>query len=183
MNNKKIAVRLFTVADYEEAEIWLSRQHKNGWRFLKVISPCVFVFEKCEPEEVAYRLDFHNNKETADYFQMFSDYGWEYICRCIGWLYFRRPLDETASGQDGEIFSDNESRFELADRIMKTRIGLLSAVLLLNLPNIFRLMYSTGTHTSVISVIALIIVLSAALLLFHCFFKLNKLKKKYKKNE
>ena len=31
------------------------------------------------PEEVIYRLDYKNNAETSNYFQLFRDYGWEYI--------------------------------------------------------------------------------------------------------
>ena len=34
MNNRKTAVRFFTIADYEEEEVWLHNQHKNGWKLL-----------------------------------------------------------------------------------------------------------------------------------------------------
>lgn len=58
MNNKKTVVRFFTIADYEEEEIWLHDQHMNGWKLIKMIPPCFFFFEKCTPAEVAYRLDY-----------------------------------------------------------------------------------------------------------------------------
>lgn len=116
MNNKKTVVRFFTIADYEKEEIWLHNQHMNGWKLVKMIPPCFFIFEKCTPAEVAYRLDYKNNSETSNYFQIFRDYGWEYIGRCVGWLYFRKPSTEVDSERDGEIFSDNES----ADNFSRT---------------------------------------------------------------
>lgn len=39
MNNRKTAVRFFTIADYEEEEVWLHNQHKNGWKLLRMIPP------------------------------------------------------------------------------------------------------------------------------------------------
>ena len=58
MNNKKTVIRFFTIADYEDEEIWLHNQHMNGWKLVKMIPPCFFIFEKCTPAEVAYRLDY-----------------------------------------------------------------------------------------------------------------------------
>ena len=91
MNNKKTVIRFFTIADYEDEEIWLHNQHMSGWKLVKMIPPCFYIFEKCTPAKVAYRLDYKNNSETSNYFQIFRDYGWEYIGRCVGWLYFRKP--------------------------------------------------------------------------------------------
>lgn len=76
MNSKKTVIRFFTIADYEEEEIWLRNQHKNGWKLSRMIPPCFFLFEKCIPEDVTYRLDYKNNGETGSYFQIFKDYGW-----------------------------------------------------------------------------------------------------------
>lgn len=70
MNNRKTAVRFFTIADYEEEEVWLHNQHKNGWKLLRMIPPCFYIFEKCTPEDMAYRLDYKNNAETSNYFQI-----------------------------------------------------------------------------------------------------------------
>ena len=35
MNDRKTLVRFFTIADYEEEEIWLREQHKNGWKLVR----------------------------------------------------------------------------------------------------------------------------------------------------
>ena len=66
-------IRFFTIADYEEEEIWLRKQHQSGWRIVKMIPPCIYVFEECEPEDMIYRLDYKNSWQTEEYMQMFKD--------------------------------------------------------------------------------------------------------------
>ena len=46
MNNKKTVIRFFTIADYEDEEIWLHNQHMSGWKLVKMIPPCFYIFEK-----------------------------------------------------------------------------------------------------------------------------------------
>ena len=43
----------------------------NGWKLVKMIPPCFFIFEKCTPAEVAYRLDYKNNSEIKWNFTKF----------------------------------------------------------------------------------------------------------------
>lgn len=181
MNNRKTVIRFFTIADYEEEEIWLCDQHKKGWKLSKIIPPCFYIFEKCTPEDVTYRLDYKNNTETSNYFQMFQDYGWEYVDRCVGWLYFRKPVSAMDSEQDGEIFSDNESRIALIDSVVKTRLLPFTVIFFCCLlPNLIksidnRIFFSTG-----FTVLFSILTALCFFLFIHCNLKLRKLKKKYK---
>ena len=181
MNNKKTVIRFFTIADYEEEEVWLHNQHKNGWKLSRMIPPCFFIFEKCTPEDVAYRLDYKNNTETNNYFQIIRDYGWEYIGRCVGWLYLRKPLSETYSEQDGEIFSDNESRIEMINHVAKTRLlpSCLIIFLCCVLPNLSKGIETSDPLATVFTVVFSILTLIYLYLLIHCGFKLGKLRKKY----
>ena len=82
MKDTKTMLRFYTIADFREEEIWLREEHRNGWKLTKMRPPCFFRFEKCEPEDVIYRLDFKNSSGNSDYFQMFADYGWEYVSSC-----------------------------------------------------------------------------------------------------
>ena len=82
MSECKTVLRFFTIADYEEEEQWLHQQHSRGWKLVKMIPPCFYRFEKCQPEDVVYRLDYQNGQENGNYFQMFHDYGWEYLGQC-----------------------------------------------------------------------------------------------------
>lgn len=114
--------RFFTIADFREEEAWLRAQHNSGWKLSRFKAPCFFIFESCEPEDVIYRLDYKNRTQTDEYMQMCSDFGWEYCEECLGWLYFRKPAAEAENGDDGELFSDNESRVEMISHIVKTRM-------------------------------------------------------------
>lgn len=108
MSETKVKIRFYTIADFNEEEIWLRKDNK--WMEACEMVPALFLsFEKCQPEDVIYRLDFKNNGENADYMQMMKDYNWEYFEHCVGWLYFRKPAAEVHTENDGELFSDNES--------------------------------------------------------------------------
>lgn len=180
MNNRKTEIRFFTIADYEEEEVWLQNQHKNGWKLLRMIFPCFYIFEKCTPEDVAYRLDYKNNAETSNYFQIFRDYGWEYIGQCVGWMYFRKPSSEMDSEQDSEIFSDNESRLDMINHVVKTRMRPFCIVFLcLVLPNFFRSIKTNDPLATVFTVFFSMITLLYLHLIIYCDLKLRKLRKKY----
>lgn len=183
MNNRKTMIRFFTIADYEEEEIWLRRQHKAGWKLIKTILPCFFIFESCTPEDVVYRLDYKNNTESSDYFQIFQDYGWEYFNRCMGWLYFRKPISETDAIQDAEIFSDDSSRVDMVDQIVRTRmLPLLVIFSCCLLPSFIRSMDESSLIPNAFLIVLSVLLLLYVYLFVHCGTKLQKLKKKYKKD-
>lgn len=181
MNSRKTVIRFFTIADYEEEEVWLHNQHKNGWKLSKMIPPCFYIFEKCTREDMAYRLDYKNNAETSNYFQIFRDYGWEYIGRCLGWLFFRKPLSETDCEQDSEIFSDNESRIDMINHVIKTRLlPCLIIFLCCVLPNLSRSIETSDPFATVFTVVFSVLTLIYLYLLIYCGLKLRKLRKKYR---
>ncbi len=176
----KTLIRFFTIADYEEEEVWLRDQHKNGWRLIKMIPPCFYTFENCVPEDVTYRLDYKNNTENSSYFRLFRDYGWEYVGQCVGWLYFCKPSSEIDSEQDGEIFSDNESRVNMIDHVMKTRLlPILLIFLCCVLPNFFRSMEFGDGFATVLTILFAGVALLDLYLLVYCSLKLRKLRRKY----
>lgn len=114
--------RFFTIADFKEEEKWLRKMHRDGWKLAYMKSPCFFYFERCEPEDVVYQLDFRNRRDGdgVEYRQMFQDFGWEYVGSCLNFHYFRKPV-KSMEGEE-EIFSDNESRIDFLVRIWKWRM-------------------------------------------------------------
>lgn len=181
MSSRKTLIRFFTIADYEEEEIWLREQHKNGWSLLRMIPPCFYVFEKCAPEDMVYRLDYKNNTETGSYFQLFKDYGWEYIGRCVGWLYFRKLTSETESEQDSEIFSDNKSRVDMISYVVKTRLlPILVIFFCCVLPNFIRSIETSDPLATVFTVFFAFMTLFYLYLIIYCGLKLRRLRKKYR---
>lgn len=136
MKTTKTMIRLFTVADYDKEEKFLARQHKDGWRLTGFTMPCFYRFEACEPACVSYRMDFRENVKNEDeYFQMFSDYGWEHTHSCASFHCFRKAADEEDDNPD--IFSDDASRLSLISRIMQRRfLPLLVIFLCCIIPNL-----------------------------------------------
>lgn len=179
----KTIVRVFTIADYEEEEAWLRKQHREGWKLMKMIPPCFYTFEACEPADVIYRLDYRNSRQTEEYMQLLKDFGWEYFAQCVGWLYFRKPADAVESEQDGELFSDNASRAELVNHVVKTRLIPLAIIFLCCvLPNFIR--FSSGEYIGGFGSFfggffgAMFVVY--VFLIVYCGTKLRKIKEKYK---
>lgn len=121
MKTKK-QFKFFTIFQVEEEQEYLRRMHQKGWKFVGVSFLVIYNFVSCEPEDVVYQLDY--NKEgianKAEYVQMFKDCGWEYLMDFVGFSYFRKPACNM-SGEE-EIFSDDESRLAMVDRIYKGRM-------------------------------------------------------------
>lgn len=120
----KHKLRWFDLMAYEEEAKWLSEMHADGWRFVSVNMIGWYTFEKCQPEEVVYQLDFFQNqkKDESSYRQMFADCGWEYVATLNQYHYFRKPKNEMDNAQDEEIFCDEESRYDMLMRIYKGRV-------------------------------------------------------------
>lgn len=176
MSDTKLKLRIFTIADFYEEEQWLRENHKNGWKLKKFVMPCFYSFEKCQPEDVIYRLDYKNNHENAEYLQLVKDYGWECLGQHLGWLYFRKPASETANENDGEIFSDNTSRETMIAHILKTRmLPIFILFLCCVLPN--SLLVFDRKASSGFAVFWLIMLALYLFLLLYCGLKLQKLKK------
>ena len=180
----KLWIRVFTIADYEEEEIWLRKQHQQGWKLTKMIPPCFYLFEACEPQDVIYRLDYKNAAQTEDYMQMLRDFGWEYFAQCLGWLYFRKPAEAVESEQDGELFSDNASRVEMVSHVVKTRLVPLAVIFLCCvIPNFIRAvsgeyLYPGGFGTF-FGILCGILFAVYVVLIVYCGTKLKRIRDKY----
>lgn len=122
MKNKKTEFRFFTITEYEKEQEYLRDRHKNGWKFVNVVLPGIYYFEKCEPEDVIYQLDYNSEglEHKEEYVQLFQDCHWEYLMDFAGYSYFRKPVSEM-NGQE-EIFCDDESRLEMIRRVFRGRM-------------------------------------------------------------
>ena len=179
---RKMMINFFTIADYEEEEVWLRQQHRSGWKLVKMTPPCFYSFESCEPEDVIYRLDYKNWEMTSEYMQMLKDFGWEYFAQCMGWLYFRKPAAAAESDEDGELFSDNASRLERVSHIVRTRLLPLCVIFFACvIPNFVRAVSATpGQGLEVfMSVLFGVLFVLYVFLIVYCGIKLKKLKDRY----
>lgn len=133
----KWKVAFFTIPEYVQEQDWLRFQHKKGWKLTDTVSPCFYKFEKCESEDVVYQLDYNQEglSHKEEYVQMFGDCGWEHITDMMGYSYFRKPL--LLMQEEEEIFSDDASKLDMAERVFKGRIiPLLIIFFLLIIPQL-----------------------------------------------
>ena len=121
MQTKK-EYRYFSIFDHKKEEEYLRSQHKNGWKFVKVTGLGTYHFDKCEPEDVVYQLDYNNEKtcNKDEYIKMFEDCGWEYLQQFAGYSYFSKRKADMADEE--EIFSDDSSRLAMMERVLKARL-------------------------------------------------------------
>lgn len=78
MKNTKTEIRFFSVMQWKKEEEYLKQQHKNGWEFVRLNGLCLYHFQKCEPKDVVYQLDYNPDSisKWKEYLQIFSDCGW-----------------------------------------------------------------------------------------------------------
>ena len=137
---KKVVYRIATIADYDREALYLRKMHAEGWKLKEVtysnlVVAVKYTFEKCQPEQVSYQLDFYPMKksERASYLQLFKDCGWEHITDFNGFSYFRKAHSEIESDAEFEIYNDAAGKLDMVKRILIMRmlpILLLFAALL-----------------------------------------------------
>ena len=126
---KKVVYRIATIADYDREALYLGKMHAQGWKLKEVsysnlVVAVKYTFEKCQPEQVAYQLDFYPMKKSdrASYLQLFKDCGWEHITDFNGFSYFRKPHSEIESDAEFEIYNDTAGKLAMVKRILTMRM-------------------------------------------------------------
>lgn len=177
---KKRFIKFFTISDWIEEETWLREQSKKGLKLCKLNPPAAYHFEEIEPEDVIYKLEYKNAKAELDCNQMYKDYGWEYCGSCYGWNYYRKPASQIKSENEGELFSDKESKIEMLEKVIKTRMLPLVAVfcccLLPSLGRILNMNHKTVFDFFMVGLFGFFFVIYIYLFI-HCGSKLRKMKK------
>lgn len=161
---KKTTLKFFTIFQYQQEEKYLSSMHEKGWKLISVTFPGFYHFEKCEPAQAAYRLDYNQEgiQNKAEYIKFFSDCGWDYLGDMAGYSYFRKE-----GGDRGEeIFSDDSSRLDMMRRVFKGRIiPLVILFLCCILPNFFMNTYGYGAGGILQDILSMTFMTVAALYL------------------
>ena len=129
MMEKKVVYRISTIADYDREALYLRKMHAEGWKLRKVsysilLFAVKYTFEKCQPEQVSYQLDFYpmNKSERASYLQLFKDCGWEHITDFNGFSYFRKAHSGIESGAEFEIYNDAAGKLAMVKKILTMRM-------------------------------------------------------------
>ena len=183
MKNTKTLFRFFTLFEYEEEEAFLETQHKNGWKVTGYKLPGFYKFEKCDKEEVTYRIDFtnENGAHNSDYRQMFADNGWEFLWSVNGFSIFRKE-GSSANENNNEIFTDNESKLQMLQKIHQRKLlPLIIIFLCAVLPNFVKGIGGEFGNTigdSIITVFFGLMFILYFYVFIKSFVKIKKLKEK-----
>ena len=169
MMEKKIVYRIATIADYDREALYLRKMHAKGWKLKEVtysnlVVAVKYTFEKCQPEQVSYQLDFYPMKksERASYLQLFKDCGWEHITDFNSFSYFRKAHSEIESDAEFEIYNDAAGKLAMVKRILTRRMLPILLLFLALLP-VFSKFVSGGSSFS--WVVFLIFIIDCVLLI------------------
>lgn len=179
MENKKIKKR-FELADYLEEEQFLQEQHKNGWKMVELKLPfSTYIFERCEPEEYIYQLDFKEQEnDLGEYLQLFEDCGWEYFYKYGNWYYFRKLKSEIE--EENVIFSDAPSRAEMARKVVKFQ-GMVALVALFPLSYLIPVLLNRNEGKNYVLLVLLVLIIGITVILLGVhlrnFWKLTEILK------
>ena len=149
---KKIVYRIFTIADYESEALYFREMHAKGWKLRKVsysilLFAVKYAFEKCQPEQVSYQLDFYpmEKSERSSYLQLFKDCGWEHITDFNSFSYFRKAHSEIESDAEFEIYNDAVGKLAMVNRILRLRLVPVLLLLAIHIPFLLKLLNRSNT--------------------------------------
>lgn len=176
----------FVLTEYEQEEKYLRDMSKQGYRFVKVSLPGFYYFERCEAEDMIYKLDFHqlSNQNLDDYIQMYKDYGWEYIQSMNDYRYFRRKASSVDNEKDLEIFSDHESQIDMLNRIVKNKMLPITIIFFLCIiPQFFNVfsVKTVGVFDITLDILLIVLLIFYVFIIGRCYLGLYRLKNKYNK--
>ena len=150
---KKIVYRIATIADYDREALYLRKMHAEGWRLKEVthsnlVVAVKYTFEKCQPEQMSYQLDFYPMKksERASYLQLFKDCGWEHITDFNSFSYFRKVHSEIESDAEFEIYNDAAGKLAMVNRILRLRLVPVLLLLAIHIPFLLKLLNRSNAY-------------------------------------
>ena len=153
MMEKKIVYRIFTIADYEREALYFREMHAEGWKLKEVtysnlVVAVKYTFEKCQPEQVSYQLDFYPMKksERVSYLQLFKDCGWEHITDFNSFSYFRKVHSEIESDAEFEIYNDAAGKLAMVNRILRLRLVPVLLLLAIHIPFLLKLLNRSNAY-------------------------------------
>ena len=153
MMEKKIVYRIATIADYDRESLYLRKMHAEGWKLKEVtysnlVVAVKYTFEKCQPEQVSYQLDFYPMKksERASYLQLFKDCSWEHITDFNGFSYFRKLHSGIESDAEFEIYNDAAGKLAMVNRILRLRLVPVLLLLAIHIPFLLKLLNKSNAY-------------------------------------
>ena len=181
---KKIVYRIFTIADYDREALYFREMHAKGWKLRKVsysilLFAVKYSFEKCQPEQVSYQLDFYPMKksERASYLQLFKDCGWEHITDFNGFSYFRKAHSEIESDAEFEIYNDATGKLDMVHRILRLRVLPVLFFLLMLIPLFLKLLSERDVFSGLVFLLTImdcVLLFALVIQISYIFWRLSQ---------
>jgi hypothetical protein len=126
--------RWFWAWQDRQQESWLESMSQEGWH-LQSVGLLTYTFERGEPQDYVYRLDYRSDKDLQEYLEFVQGAGWQYIGKMSGWRYFRLPVE---AGQTTELYTDPESKIAKYKRFIATLAAVSPAFMVVFLNHLDR---------------------------------------------
>jgi len=182
MMEKKSVYRIFTIADYDREALYFREMHAKGWKLRKVsysilLFAVKYTFEKCQPEQVSYQLDFYpmRTSERTSYLQLFKDCGWEHITDFNSFSYFRKAHSEIESDAEFEIYNDATGKLDIVHRILRLRLLPVLFFLSMLIPLFLKLLSERDVFSGLVFLLTImdcILLLALVVQISYIFWKL-----------
>lgn len=176
--DKKTVIKWFSPFRYDKEQEYLAKMHAKGWKLKEIEGKIFYHFEKCEPEEVVYQMDYsYGDIDDEEYIQLFADCGWKYVYDRGCFTYFYKPVSKMEGKE--EIFCDLQSRLGMLKRLLIWKLLPYAIITALNTSYIIRLTVYVkvfGFDGFVVVVIGLWMILLAELIF--SWVNYRRLKKK-----
>ena len=179
---KKSVYRIFTIADYDREALYFREMHAKGWKLRKVsysilLFAVKYTFEKCQPEQVSYQLDFYpmRTSERTSYLPLFKDCGWEHITDFNSFSYFRKAHSEIESDAEFEIYNDATGKLDIVHRILRLRLLPVLFFLSMLIPLFLKLLSERDVFSGLVFLLTImdcILLLALVVQISYIFWKL-----------
>ncbi|WP_049537835.1 DUF2812 domain-containing protein [Streptococcus pseudopneumoniae] len=181
---KKSVYRIFTIADYDREALYFREIHAKGWKLRKVsysilLFAVKYTFEKCQPEQVSYQLDFYpmRTSERTSYLQLFKDCGWEHITDFNSFSYFRKAHSEIESDAEFEIYNDVTGKLDMVHRILRLRLLPVLFFLSMLIPLFLKLLSERDVFSGLVFLLTImdcVLFFALAIQIFYIFWRLSQ---------
>ncbi|WP_238881742.1 DUF2812 domain-containing protein [Clostridium sp. YIM B02551] len=163
MRTTKKVFKLFYIFDLEKEENWLREMANKGWFFEKVNYLGVYTFIKGPCTDTIYKIDFNKNiSDVEEYYDLFSESGWEFIYKIRFFKYFRYVGDAASYKNEPNIYN------EPTEQITFLRKWLLLFLIVYGIEYdlLFSISFLQKASQGAINIILIIILLSCILVRF-----------------
>lgn len=155
-----------------EQEQWLRAMALTGLHLKKLNLLQFWTFEKGEPADMVYRVDFNDEWNKPGYRQLLEDAGWERAACLTGWQYWRT---KAINGRSPELFTDLNSKQAKFKRLIVIIVaGCLPSLALFGIPAMRHALSTMSMPFLVVIVAALGLNLAGLLRILARLFRMRR---------